>query len=305
MESNTPSKKVSFSILMANNNNANYIEEAIESVISQSYANWELIIVDDCSHDNSIEIIKRYLNDKRIKLINHKKNQGYGAALKTAAENASNNVLGILDADDKLHYTALEVMAKAYQENPNCGFIYSTMWDCDAELQNCQVNKWIGPTIPEKSNIYNTSISHFKTFTRTAYLKTPGFDPKQKKGVDKDIIFKLEEVTDLKYVDQPLYYYRQHTGGISQSQKHFKSDYYHYYAKLKAYKRRYNKEIPNLSKEEINAEYYRIVVYRLRKFLVRLYKKLNLSILTKMILNLLPTSIIQLKSKVQILKIIF
>ena len=297
-------KEISFSILMANYNNAKYIKEAIKSILSQTYSNWELIIVDDCSEDNSLEFINEYLSDPRIKLIIHEKNQGCGATKKTAADNASNDILGVLDADDKLHPTALAVMAKAYQDNPNCGLIYSTMWDCDSELKNCKVNTWIGPTIPEKSNIFKISISHFKTFSRNTYLKTLGFDPKQKKAVDKDIIFQLEEVTDLKYVNQPLYYYRQHTGGISQSNKHFKSDYYHYYAKLKAYKRRYNKKIPNLSKEEIYMEYYKMVIYRLRRFLIRIFRTLNLSVLIKSILNLLPASFIPLKSKGRILKII-
>lgn len=300
MESDTTSKKVSFSILMANNNNVSYIEEAIESVISQTYPNWELIIVDDSSKDNSKEVISTYLKDDRIRLLVHEKNQGYAASLKTAADNASNNILAILDADDKLHPKALETMAKAYQENPNCGFIYSTMWDCDSELKNCRVNDWIGPTIPEKSNIFNISISHFKTFTRKAYLKTPGFDPKQKKSVDKDIIYKLEEITNLMYVDQPLYYYRWHTGGISQSKKHFKSDYYYYYAKLKAYKRRYHTTIPNLSKEEIYAEYYRIVIYRLRKFVGKFYK-LHLSIILKKFVNFSPTLYERFKSKIRFL----
>ena len=304
MESDTTSKKVSFSILMANNNNASYIEEAIESVISQTYPNWELIIVDDSSKDNSKEVINKFLKNDRIKLLIHKRNQGYAASLRTAADNSSNNVLAILDADDRLHPKALEVMAKAYRDNPNYGFIYSTMWDCDAELKNCHVNDWIGPTIPDRSNIFKISISHFKTFTKNAYLKTNGFDPKQKKGVDKDIIFKLEEVTNLKYIDQPLYYYRMHIGGISQSKKHFKSDYFYYYAKLKAYKRRQDTRIPNLSKDEIYAEYYRIVVYRLRTLLKYLYKRFHLSIIAQLIYSSFPGLIVQLRSIFRILRII-
>ena len=62
-----------FSILMANYNKAAYVGEAIESVLEQSWSKWELIIVDDCSTDDSVEIIKKYLSDRRIKLFKNKK----------------------------------------------------------------------------------------------------------------------------------------------------------------------------------------------------------------------------------------
>ena len=74
---------------------------------------------------------------------------------------------------------------------------------------------------------------------------------------------------------------------------------------MKAYKRRYNTELPNLSKDEIYAEYYRIVLYRLREFLKGIWKRFNLPSLVKIILKLLPVSIIDIKSKIRILKLIF
>ena len=60
---------------MTSYNYASYIEEAIKSVINQTYSNWELIIIDDCSKDNSVEIIEKYVKqDSRIKLIINNKN---------------------------------------------------------------------------------------------------------------------------------------------------------------------------------------------------------------------------------------
>jgi len=119
------SEDISFSVLMANFNNACYIKEAIKSVISQTFTKWELIIVDDCSTDNSVEVIKPFLKDKRIKLICHKKNLEYGGSLKTAADNASNVIIDILDPDDSLHETALAVMADSFITYSKYGFIYS------------------------------------------------------------------------------------------------------------------------------------------------------------------------------------
>ena len=64
------------SIVMASYNYASIIGEAIESVINQTYKDWELIIVDDGSADNSVEVIKKYLSDNRIKLYINEKNLG-------------------------------------------------------------------------------------------------------------------------------------------------------------------------------------------------------------------------------------
>jgi glycosyltransferase involved in cell wall biosynthesis len=279
---------LSFSILMANYNNEKYIEEAIRSVINQSYPNWELIIVDDCSSDDSIEKIKPFLKDKRIKIIQHEQNLGYGGSLKTAADSTSNKVIGILDSDDKLHKKALETMASEYYKSPNYGFIYSTMLWCDSHLNNCIKVNWIGPTLPKKTNIFTIRISHFKTFLREAYLKTPGYDPNQKKAVDKDIIYKLEEVTDFKFINIPLYYYRFHGGGISQEKNHYSVEFYQYIAKLKAYRRRIDSNIPNLTKKQIQFDYYRITFYKLTHFLIRLYRKFKISEFLKKVLEFLP-----------------
>jgi glycosyltransferase involved in cell wall biosynthesis len=276
MTNNLEYENLLFSVLMANYNNARYIEEAINSVLTQTYSNWELIIVDDNSTDKSVKIVDKFLSDDRIKLIQHKINKGYGASLKTAIDNSSNEIITILDADDKLHHEALEIISKVYRENPDYGFIYSTMWECNSQLKNCIRNKWIGLVVPKKSNIFNIKISHLKSFRKESYLKTPGFDPKQRRAVDKDIIFKLEEVADFKFVDIPLYYYRWHGKGISQRKSSFIPEFYHYLAKLKAYRRRLNTDIPNFTKKQIYFEYYRITFFKMTHFFIKLYRKLKI-----------------------------
>lgn len=280
MNSSQIPENITFSILMANFNNSKFIEEAIESVLSQSYQYWELIIVDDCSTDKSIEKINPFLKDKRIKLISNNSNLGYGGALKTASDAANNEILAILDPDDKLHEKALEIMAKAYRENPDYGFIYSTTWSCDSELKNCKIVNWIGPDTPVKSNIFVPKISHLKTFRKDMYEKTTGFDPNQKRSVDKDIIYKLEEITKFKFVNVPLYYYRQHESGISQGKNKFQARIYLYIAKCKAYRRRLNTNIPNISLEALYLEYYKITFHSLikfGKFVIKAFKIYNLA----------------------------
>ena len=87
------------SIIMPNYNSAKYIKDAIDSVVAQTYTNWELIIVDDCSLDNSFEIINQY-KDARIKLIKNESNSGAAISRNNAIKMAQGRWIAFLDSDD-------------------------------------------------------------------------------------------------------------------------------------------------------------------------------------------------------------
>ena len=88
------------SIVMPCFNSELTIKQAINSVIKQDYINWELIIVDDFSTDNSVSIIKSYLNDRRIKLIRSENNAGVAEARNKALRESIGEFICFLDADD-------------------------------------------------------------------------------------------------------------------------------------------------------------------------------------------------------------
>lgn len=82
-------------------NSERFIGEAIDSVISQTYTNWEMIIVDDCSVDDSVNIVKKYqLKENRIKLFFLSKNSGSAVARNKAIEESSGTIIAFLDSDD-------------------------------------------------------------------------------------------------------------------------------------------------------------------------------------------------------------
>ncbi len=205
-----------FSIVTANYNNAKYIAHAIDSVLNQTYKNWELIIVEDCSTDNSLEIINKYLEDSRIKLIQHEKNRGYTVALKTAIANIRSEYFGILDSDDCLTRCAVETMRDYHIKFPNCGLIYSQFAYCDEVLTRRRPG-FCAPIPPGKTTLDANVVSHFKTFKLRDYLKTPGYDENILYAEDIDIVYKMEEVTKLKFVDECLYLYRELPDSICHS----------------------------------------------------------------------------------------
>jgi len=95
-----------------------YIAETIASVLAQTYTNWEMLIVNDCSQDNTAEIVQSYAaKDKRIKLINLKQNSGAAAARNTAIQNAKGRYIAFLDSDDLWKKEKLQKQIEFMQQN--------------------------------------------------------------------------------------------------------------------------------------------------------------------------------------------
>lgn len=95
-----------------------YVSEMIESVISQSYMNWELIIVDDNSNDNSCKIVLEYINkDSRIRLIKQDTNLGPAEARNIAIKNSNGKYIAFLDSDDIWHKDKLKIQLTYMVEN--------------------------------------------------------------------------------------------------------------------------------------------------------------------------------------------
>jgi glycosyltransferase involved in cell wall biosynthesis/ADP-heptose:LPS heptosyltransferase/2-polyprenyl-3-methyl-5-hydroxy-6-metoxy-1,4-benzoquinol methylase len=206
--------KPKFSVVMANYNNGRYIAQAIESVLGQTFKDWELIIVDDCSTDDSIDIINRFVKDNRIRLICHDTNEGYVASLKTGIAAVKGELFGVLDSDDCLTAGAVETMYQQHVKFPDCGLIYSQFMCCDDNLTPTKPG-YCRDMPPGKTTLDIDVVSHFKTFKLADYLKTPGYDESILYAEDRDIIHKMEEVTQLKFVDECLYLYREVSGSQS------------------------------------------------------------------------------------------
>lgn len=115
---------------MTSYNYEKFIPQAIESVINQTVSEWELIIVDDGSKDNSLNIIKQYCQkDSRIKLLTHpnNRNKGLKASLLLGINAAQNEWLAFLESDDYWAPNYLEEKIKMIEKYPKCAFIYNNV----------------------------------------------------------------------------------------------------------------------------------------------------------------------------------
>jgi len=109
-------------VLMPVYNGAAFLKEAIDSILNQSYKNFELLIIDDGSTDESIAIIQSYA-DSRIRLVKNKKNLGITATLNKGIELARFELIARMDADDVCHSSRLQKQIDYYNLNPNTGLV--------------------------------------------------------------------------------------------------------------------------------------------------------------------------------------
>lgn len=246
--------KNKFSLIMGLYNNAAFVSEAVSSVLAQTYDNWELVIYDDASVDGSEKIVNRFLFDKRIRFFKNTNNDGCGAVKGRAIEEANGNIIGIIDADDKLHPQALEIMSREYEIDNEYGVVYSDHYECDVNLRSPQIKKFFVKNVIQNSNLVNIKVSHFLTFKKDVYKKTSGMDHELRIAEDKDIIYKLEEVAKIKHLKKPLYFYRLHNKSVTYGTRTLRARGYESLAKYKAYLRRLDSGYFNLSKEEIANE---------------------------------------------------
>lgn len=206
------------SIVMANYNNGAYLEQAIASVLTQTYKNWEIILVDDASSDDSMEIMTRYQDDPRISIFYNKCNLGVGFTKRKCVKHSSGEICSILDSDDALKETAIADVVQLFHENKTEKMVVGGLEYYDQKLENLIRQKSFAGNLGDKSILENGFASGWDSFLREAYDSTDGFDENQT-AEDQDLYFKIEEVGDILFVENYLYKYRQHEKGTSQGKR--------------------------------------------------------------------------------------
>lgn len=140
------------SVIMPSYNTAQYIEESIKSVCAQTYTNWELIIVDDCSTDNTDEIVAS-IKDERIRYLKNEKNCGAAVSRNRALREAKGKWIAFLDSDDLWEPNKLELQINFMQIN-QYHFSYTNYLEID-EYSKCNGRYVSGPSKIGKYEMYN------------------------------------------------------------------------------------------------------------------------------------------------------
>lgn len=175
------------SICIPNYNNADYIEDAIQSALNQTYENIEVIIVDNCSTDNSWKTINLFQREIRVRAFQNKENLGMVGNFRKALELSSGKLVTFLCSDDCLSPNAIEQNVKSLIQNPTAAFVFGNIEY--AGTRKGQTDYAFESSF-KKKEWTNSSLSHGKNFaflTGTVFRRS-ALDQKSK-PVIQDLVF--------------------------------------------------------------------------------------------------------------------
>lgn len=207
-------KKVSI-VLPVYNGELN-VANAISSIINQTYYNWELIIVNDCSTDGTAEIIQKFAErDSRIKIINNTVNLKLPAALNVGFRNATGEYYTWTSDDNLYKENAIERMVMVLQSAPEYDMVYAEYTNIDekdTEISEAHLNN------PEGLLRGNTIGACFLYTSRIA-KKIGEYDVDLFLAEDYDYWLRIWHVGKIMHIEDNLYYYRRHAGSLSETKK--------------------------------------------------------------------------------------
>ena len=200
------------SIVMPSYNTAGFIEESIKSVLAQTYDDWELIIVDDCSTDNTDEVVS-FFEDPRIRYIKNEKNSGAAVSRNRALSEAKGKWIAFLDSDDLWSPNKLQKQI-AFMENSGYSFSY-TNYEEIAENGEPLGVLVTGPKKITKSGMYNYCWPGCLTVMYDADKVGLVQIADIKKNNDYAMWLKVCKKADCYLLDENLASYRKRSGSIS------------------------------------------------------------------------------------------
>lgn len=212
------------SIIMPSWNTGNFIAESIQSVIDQTYKNWELIIVDDCSTDNTDEVVNSFI-DKRIRYYKNEKNSGAAITRNRAICEANGEWIAFLDSDDLWSAEKLEHQLEFMKKH---GYVFSYHDYVKIDEASRPLNIYVtGPKVVTKQKMYNYGYPGCLTFMYNAKAMGLVQIKDIKKNNDYAILLKLCKIADCYLLPENLAQYRIRKKSISHDKitKKLKSHY--------------------------------------------------------------------------------
>lgn len=188
------------SIIIPTYNREELLRRAINSVLMQSYGNWELIIIDDGSDDGTNKLVSSYLNDTRIKYYYHK-NKGVSSSRNTGIKNASTDYIIFLDSDDEFYPCLIEELFANNFNNYDL-----TFWQLKKVIDN-KTKLWkpvnLGPIF---NNITGTFLAGSVCYKKEVLIKAGNFDPKISFGENYELGIRVSSIENLKlkYIAKPM-----------------------------------------------------------------------------------------------------
>ncbi len=205
-------ENILISIIIPVYNGEKYIADTIKTVIDQTYKNWELIIVDDGSTDNTAKVVEQF-SDYRISYIK-KNNTGVSDTRNVGASLAKGEILCFLDADDVWLPDNLEKKLSKLTNEQDSILVTSPMylWDEKTDYYNCQIieNNFSLDEWDEFRNLRTIHIVTSALMYKNYFFEAGMFDTNISTSADFDLVIRLRELGKFTYLNEPLVLYRCH-----------------------------------------------------------------------------------------------
>ncbi len=197
----------------------NLLIETVNSVLAQTYSNWELVIADDCAPDEPAEKVLSDIRDPRIKIFRHEKNMGSATARNTAASHSAGTLFLPLDSDDLLAPTYIEKTVTALIES-----------GADAAYTNVQIfgmNSSVYQPSTDLCDIFSGHYPHNTFVLKRETFEASGGYKNIESVVDTEFWISVIELgTKFIHIPEPLYLYRRHSQSLCQTKQTLGRDFY-------------------------------------------------------------------------------
>jgi glycosyltransferase involved in cell wall biosynthesis len=203
------------SVILPCYNGSRWISQSIESVLAQTYKDFELIIVDDRSTDNSREIISSYLYDERVHYI-YQENRGFSGALNRGIRESRGAFIGFIGQDDLYMPNKLQVQVKYFNEHKDADLIHSNYCSVDSSGRIIRVRDIKIPRFSSKEKLIEyLFINNFIGFEtalvkRRCFDKVGLFDERMVGFSDHDMWLRIAGEFNIAYIDLILVKKREH-----------------------------------------------------------------------------------------------
>ncbi|MCF2220296.1 glycosyltransferase [Chryseobacterium sp. PS-8] len=213
------------SIITPSYNSAEFIEETIHSVLNQTYENWEWLISDDRSKDDTVDLIRKY-NDPRIKLHVLEKNGGAGNARNKSLERAEGRYIAFLDSDDFWYPEYLEEMI-GFMDKNNAELVYCNYSRCDEHTMEPILKDFEADKIVTFSNLLKTCrLAPVSTMYDTKRVGKFFFPVKSKREDHVMWLNLLKKIPKGYPLNKTLAKYRMRENSVSRKKKNIIRDQY-------------------------------------------------------------------------------